>query len=127
MSLDTELHKKCEKYRVIANKLREIKAEEMKLRLDICAELLKKAPVGLSKVIDEGLLIKATRKVTYKLDEEELEGIYDDLSDAEMACIKFKPNLILKNYKMLDDAPLLNDLITVQEATPTLDISIIGD
>lgn len=127
MALSDDLHLKCERYRIIANKLREIKAEEMKLRLDICAALLKQAPVGLSKVIDEGLLIKATRKVTYKLDEEELEDIYDDLSDAEMACIKFKPNLILKNYKMLDDAPLLNDLITVQEATPTLDISIIGD
>lgn len=125
MGFSEELHKKCEQHRLLAIQLSEVKEKEMELRLDICSEILKGKKVGTNNFTEGGLKIKAVKKVNHKLDEDELSEVYDDMSDEETACIKFKPSLIKKNYDALAESPILDEVLTVEDATPSLKITLV--
>ena len=69
------------------------------------------------------LSIKGTFKNTFTLDPT-VEEVFNDLSDAEQACIAFKPSLKLSIYKELEPElkEELDKWLTVKPAMPTVKI-----
>lgn len=106
------------------------KKKEMKLRIDICDDILNGRPKGTTTEILYNIEIKATKKFSATLDKELLSQLYDDFSDEERDCILFEPKLISKEYEFtqdLDKTPLLDDCITIKEVTPSLKITLPED
>ncbi len=102
--------------------LDDAKAFEKELRDDICDHYLDKKEFGTHNFIEFGYKIKAVRKANYSFDEEELKGIYDDLTSYEKKCVKYKPSLILKEYNKLLDSEKIDEVISVKDGQATLDI-----
>lgn len=125
MKFDDRFIAKLEAHRKAAILLKEAKEEEMELRLDICGDLLVNAEVSVNNFKQDGLKIKATRKLKMDIDKDLLKDIYDDMDEAERGCFKFDPTLMKKNYNNLDgDSKLVNSVITVSEATPSLVVEL---
>ncbi len=102
------------------------KAEEAKLRTKICDKILEGHGLGTQTETKGQYKIKATKKVNYSIDSEQLNFIWDDLSQEEQEAIKFTPSLMLSKYKSIDHTSL-DDCITVKPAMPTLTIEIIDN
>lgn len=84
-------------------KLKFWKAKELTIRNEILEEMAGPKDEGaVSKTVD-GLKITATYKMTRNVDEAVLDSIIDKLTDEELECVKFKPTVILKNYRKLED------------------------
>lgn len=102
------------------------KAKEMILRMEICDVLLESAPIGTTNDMLDGWEIKGVKKETISIDKDTIKDLYDDFDEDEMACIKFVPELINKEYKARMGIDVLNNLeecITIKPATPSLDIT----
>ena len=107
--------------------LKKLKKKEMELRLEICESLLEGKEVGTHNYKFHGLFAKAVKKNSISLLPEELELLYDDLSEDERDCISFKPMLSQSKYKQLEDSSILDECIIVKPATPTLSVTIDTD
>lgn len=84
-------------------KLKFWKAKELTIRNEILEEMAGPKDEGaVSKTVD-GLKITATYKMTRNVDEAVLDSIIDKLTDEELECVKFKPTVVLKNYRKLED------------------------
>lgn len=105
-----------------AASLKAAKAEEMELRKDIC-EILQEADsrYGTLNFDVHGFKLKATFGLSYKIDEEALEAIQADLSEADLACIRWKPQLDVAAFKALG-SDLLNSIVIVTPAAPSLKV-----
>ena len=105
-----------------AASLKAAKAEEMELRKDIC-EILQEADsrYGTLNFDVHGFKLKATFGLSYKIDEEALEAIQADLSEADLACIRWKPQLDVAAFKALG-SDLLNSVVIVTPAAPSLKV-----
>ena len=100
------------------------KKKEQELRIKITDPLLKGESIGTHTTIKDQFKIKTTKKVYHAIDNDILTEIWDDLSEDEQQAIKFKPELLLKEYKTIDHETL-DDCITVKPAMPSLTIEII--
>lgn len=100
------------------------KEKEMELRLKICDHYLEALPTGTHTFHKSGYIIKPIKKISYNINKEILNNNWDKLSDEEKACVKFTPDLLLTQYKKLDDKSkiLLNKAIETKPATPSLSI-----
>ena len=105
-----------------AASLKAAKAEEMELRKGIC-EILQEADsrYGTLNFDVHGFKLKATFGLSYKIDEEALEAIQADLSEADLACIRWKPQLDVAAFKALG-SDLLNSVVIVTPAAPSLKV-----
>ena len=77
--------------------------------------------VGTTTSVVEDAQVKIARKYNYRVDSEELENISEMLTDEERECIKYKPELKMKEYKQCDHSTLDLALI-VTNAKPTIEI-----
>ena len=114
---------KIEVYRTVKAQLAEIKATEMQMRLEIADELgvdQLKAGTTNFDYIDEGIRLKLIKKLNYKLDRDVLDLVV--LSEEEAACIKWTPELKLTPYRKVESTIMLDQAITVTDATPSIDI-----
>ena len=109
-------------YDLAKTALKEAKKVELELRLKICDELLSGKNPGTHNFNIDGVKAKAVSKLNYKIDEDELDMIWESLSPEEQNVIRFKPSLKLKDYKELEDELLINNAITVSPAMSTLEI-----
>lgn len=110
------------KYKEIQIMLKKFKDEESKMRVEICDELLKHKRVGIHTFDFDDVKVKAVKKVTIKPDDDKLRYMYDDMSEAEQACFKFKPDFVATMYKRLTDTSVVDECITSKPAMPTLEI-----
>ena len=110
----------------IQAQLKIIKAEEIKLRRALAETLLDSADIGTHTTTSGAFICKATKKVSYSLDRELLDEIWNDLSLVEREAIDLKPSLKMKEYKTLESG-LLDEAITVKPAMPSIEISYIGE
>lgn len=121
-----ELSMKVTDWQELSARLKQVKNEEAKLRREICEELFEGAAGEFSIKRRVGYLdVKATSKVNRKVDEAELDSVWELLREAEKACFKFKPTLQLAKYKALKKADLvvhLYDAITESPGMPTLEV-----
>jgi hypothetical protein len=126
------LHKKqLELYVAAKEALAFAKATEMEQRIAICDEILEGKEKGTTTEVMFNIEIKAVKKFNLSLDKELLAQSLSDLSDEERECILMEPKLIAKEYQFLQEAeidtPLLDECITVKDATPSLTINLPED
>ena len=121
-----DLHEKLEEYTHTKSQLDKFKAKEMKLRLELASHYLHGKKVGTHNFNDEFAKVKAVKKVTTSLDADQLSALFDDFTNEERECITFKPQLIMKEYKLLseDERDLLDMCIVVKPATPAFSVKL---
>jgi hypothetical protein len=108
--------------KLLKNELAELKKMEMDLRLEV-AEEISNNQSGVHKWEAETVKVKVTNGLNYRLDKEILERNWDMMSQDERDCVRFKPELNLRDYKqMSDDVELLEEAITITPAAPVVDI-----
>jgi len=120
-----------EQHRLTATSLKSLKEVEAKLRIKI-ADIYKDKgfnTIGTHCMQMDGMDIKMVLKINTKLDAEILEGIIEDLTDEELACIRYKPELKMKEYNTLtveqnEDDIYLDDAVTTSDAMPSLEITL---
>lgn len=86
-------------------------AEERALRIKITSEILGDKIEGSVTTTIDDIKCTAVGVISYKVDEAELDIIKDDLSEEELACIRYKPELNLKNYRKLKDSILAKAIV----------------
>ena len=112
-----------ESYRFAKKQLADYKKLEAELRIDLLSAAFPDSNVG-TYAIETGLLsINGSFKNTFTLDKN-IEEVMDSLSDAERACIGFKPSLKLAVYNELEPElkEELDKWLTVKPAMPTVKI-----
>lgn len=95
------------------------KKEEADLRSQICLSLLEGKTEGTHNFSMFGYDLKAVKKLNYTLDANIDVAL---LTEEEQECIKFKPSLLMKNYKACVDTSILDEYISVKDGMPTLSI-----
>lgn len=112
----------------LSQELRSLKAEESKLRTELCNDLFSEYPgIDIVKIeLEDGTEVKAKKKLNRSIDERVLNNIWDKLSPTEMDAVKFKSSLIASKYRDIPDNSLLNEAVTVKLGRPTLEVKI-GD
>lgn len=113
-----------EKWLQATAKLRQAKTEELKLRNEICDELLKEKLEGSITTHPPGYKVVSTAKLTRTINREVLEAIWEDLTDEEKECIDYKPSLKLANYRAIENGVggKLMEAITVKPAQASLKV-----
>jgi len=78
------------------------KAKELELRNEILEEMAGEKDEGvISKTVND-VQVKATYKLNRKIDVATLDVIWDDLEEAEKLAIKYKPDIVLKEFRELE-------------------------
>ncbi len=117
---------KFQQWKQLAEKLQKIKAEEMQLRKEICAEILMGLPLPSKKtLVIDVFKVEAKNDLNYKLDDTILSPMFKELTDPEKNSLKFEPKLRLREYKNLDDDDnelLIHEAITVKPSAPYLKV-----
>jgi hypothetical protein len=117
------LAEKIETWSDLESALKKMKADEMKLRKEICEEVFKGRQGQFTEKVDIGhSILTASSKTTLSLDEEILENIWGDLDELEQSCIKFKPNLLKTPLAKISEKSELWDCIVEKPSAPTLSI-----
>ncbi|MCP3685780.1 MAG: hypothetical protein GY861_24290 [bacterium] len=101
-------------------KLKEAKAEEIRLRNKICSFILQDTLKGSVKMKLFAWNLTATAKVNKTLDAELLQAITPDLTQEERDAIKWSPKIVAKAFKLLGEDTKLNEVITEKPGTPSL-------
>lgn len=123
MSLDDVIAKDTiEKWIDASATLKAVKEEEMELRKEICNELQEnEGGIGTKNYLVQGFKLKATFALSYKIDEDKLKELMEQLSDEEKACIKWKPSIDVTAFKKVE-SDLLNEIVFATMSAPTLKV-----
>ncbi len=115
-----------EEHRTTALALKEIKAKELDLRNQICDKILDGLGTGTHNFAKEGMLIKAVASLNYSFDKVTLDELINEdmLTEGELDCIRWKPELALANYKKTEFTENLDEALFVKPAQPTLEIKL---
>jgi hypothetical protein len=119
------LMEKIGRWHTLAQQLKEIKAEEMQLRKEICGHILQNKVPPCSDVLTfsgSDTILEAKQTVSHNIDEAALQSMVGDLDLEERNCIKYKPSLVLRPYKKLPDTSILHDAVIVKPSAPTLKV-----
>ncbi len=108
-----------QKAKVASDKAKE---KENKLREKICTEILGDKLNGVKHFKDFGLDAAATAKLNVKLDVDILKSIFKELSPEEKSCIKYKPELVNKNYKELPEDSIFHSAVSSKPGTAALTV-----
>lgn len=104
------------------------KEAEMTLRKEICDVILVDRPKGATHFKDFGMDLTATGKFSVpKIHKDLLTDLLPKLSKTERSCIRYKPELVSKNYKMLPEDSILHQAVISKDGTPDLKIKIIKE
>lgn len=104
--------------------LRELKAEEAAMRIEICDELLKGKVTGTHTFHYGDVTVKAVKKVSTTVDAEMLSHLYQGMNEDERACFKYKPAYVSPMYKRLDFKDLVDSVLITKPAMPGLEVKI---
>jgi hypothetical protein len=102
-------------------KLDDAKSEEMRLRKEICQEIMGEQ-IGKSNSQYKDLKLKYN--TSYKLDESkwiELKENFDD-NDLALDCVRYKPSLSKSAMNKLDENHIFWECISESPAAPTIEI-----
>jgi hypothetical protein len=99
---------------------------EMETRKKLIAPMIEgKLEGSVTEVIGE-YKVTATAKVNRVLDPAVLDSIWENLDDFGKEAIKFKPTIVLKNYRDLEErGHLLMEAVTVKPATPGIKVEVV--
>ena len=113
------------KWKQLAATLKTIKAQEMELRKALAAEIMQ-GKFGTVNLELHGYKVKCQQYERQKIDNEALLAIWSDLSEAEKACIKWVPEIVVSNYNAIarDAKKVLDSTITTVPNSPTLNVTV---
>ena len=114
--------KTYDEYIEVKSQLEYYKQREKELRIKICDKVLEGQPTGTHRLTKGIYNLKAVKKVNYKIDNDLLTEVWDDLTEEEQAAVKYTPELRLTQYKQLEDSEGIDQVITVTPAMPELTI-----
>lgn len=115
--------KTYEEWLEVQAELRTLKARELKLRDRICAKILEDKLEGAVTIKKPGYKVTATARVNRTIDRETLEALWEDLTPMEQESIDYKPNLVLANYKKIEQTGgKLLEAVTVKPGQASLKI-----
>lgn len=120
----TETKDKYVDWLELSNKLKKTKADELKMRKELCADIFGMTPAPAKKkfVTESGYEVKAESNVNHKLDKDVVNQLFKDFTDADKNALKFIPDLVMKFYKTLPEDSILHEAVTVNPSTPTLKV-----
>ena len=106
----------------LQEKLKKIKGEEFKLRKEICNLVANfKTEAKTYRLVKKFGTLIARLKTNYSIDQEVLEAIHHKLSPQELDCIKYKPEVKVKSFKLLDPKSLLKKAVIEKPGAPTFE------
>ena len=111
---------KIEKWIALKDALTQLKKEEATLRQDLVVAIARTTAPGTYTLEQPFGTLKAVVKTNFTLDEAIYQSIHHKLTQAEIAAVKLKPELILKNFKTLAPTAALRQAVTEKPAMPTL-------
>lgn len=109
--------------------LAHLKAREMEMRKDIAAELFPDPDEGTNTYeLGKGYKLKLKHTLRRTIDEAVLPSVLERLPHAE-ACIKNKPELVIKQYKKLqgDDLLIFEECLITKPGSPSLELVVPKD
>lgn len=119
-STPTTNEEKLAKWQEVKNIFDLLKTAEMDLRKELCAHILgdkikgnKTAAIGEKKVT-------ATAKLNTSVDKELLRTIWTNLSADERKAIRFKPEVVAKEYGKIPNNSKLHQAVETKPGMPTL-------
>ncbi len=108
----------------MATELRLLKARESKLRDKLTEQIfLGEGAHKTTTVIIGDFRVKATAKLSNRIDEAVFSAIQTELSDEELSAVKFKPSLVANMYKKLPEDTLLNEAVIMKPGKSTLSVT----
>ena len=111
----------------LSDRLKALKAKEMKMRKELCAEIFEGKFGAMKETFtSDNMKVVAENTVTYKLDIAGVSSVWEDLSTMQKTAVRWKPELILAQYKALVEPGILQECVTIQPAAPTLKVTILG-
>ncbi len=119
--------KKLQEWQEAKDDLQKAKDAEMAARKEICELILKGKQKGVIHFKKFGLDAAATAKLNQKLDAAILKSIFKKLNIKEKACIKYKPELVDKEYKKLPTDSIFHKAVESKPGTPALEIKPIKE
>ena len=121
----SDILEKLEQYRLLKEELSDVKKREMELRVELADELSKEGLAAGTHNFNEfdGFKVKLVKKLNYNIDKLVLETL--ELNEEEAECIRWKPELALKNYKSADDTSNLDQAIIITDGAPTLEVNLV--
>lgn len=112
-----------EEWLAVQAELRTLKATELKLRDKICKQILADKLEGAVTIKKPHYKVTATARVNRTIDRDMLEALWTDLTPAEQESIDYKPNLVLANYKKVEQTGgKLLEAVTVKPGQASLKI-----
>jgi len=113
--------KKLLEWKTMDAALKALKEREMDLRKEIVNEIVTNIKGKVSLNMD-GLKVKASKVVNTKiaLKGDDFYDVFDTLSDEEKACFVFKPDIVAKNLKALEDRKNVNAMLESKPGAPKL-------
>lgn len=99
-----------------------LKAEELKRRNELCAFILGDKIKGSKTAVIGERKATATAKLNVTVDKDALKAIWADLTIAEKKSIRFKPEIVAKEYNKLPKNAKIHQVITEKPGTPALAI-----
>lgn len=130
----TLLSAQLSEWKKVADKLAELSGKEMELRKSLVARWFKNAEEGTNTMpLSHGKALKASIKINRKVDAEVLDALKakaildgsNVIMNALQEIIVYKPSLVVKEWKALDDdiKILFADVVTESEGAPSLEIA----
>lgn len=109
----------------MSNRLKDLKAKEMKVRKELCIDIFKDSPsLNKKKFRDGDYLVEAVIGTSYKVDSQALQAMYDELTEAEEEVLTWTPSLKMAAYNKLPADCLIHECVTSKPAAPTLKVTL---
>lgn len=116
-------------WKQLCSKLKIMKEEEMELRKKIAAFYFQDPKIGTNTHKQDGVVIKFKKSLNISVDAAVLPAVLKELpDDYEQHLVKYKPELMLKNYKTLpaDSKAIFDECLIVKDASPSITVEL-GD
>ena len=111
----------------LSQNLKELKAEELKLRKQIFNECFKETEGSHQLDLEDGYVLKAKLPFTRTVDKGAFDALRKPLSEKGINCdklVNFKPSLVLTEYRKLseDESFAFSECLLTKPGTPSLEI-----
>lgn len=103
-------------------KLARVKETELTLRNQIIEQFNPTKKEGSETRIFGGAKTTVKTSINYTVNEAELTMIWDNLSDEEKSAVRFKPDIVAKNYRSLPDSSALRFVVTAKPGQPQVEV-----
>lgn len=119
--------KKLKKWNKLSATLKQVRADEMALRKELCVEILADQEMVNGRVTaktdnDDFESIKAVQALSYSIDKAALNSLWDTLSEVEQSVVKNEPKLDLHAYKKLPQDSAFQEVVVTRLGVPTLEV-----